>query len=90
MEGAGSKAAKAGAVDPQVLQAARDFEAIFVRQLLSSLEKTTHLGGDGPMTSGGGMYSSMVVGAMADSVASGGGLGLADIVARALSAEVAE
>ncbi len=72
-------------VDPKALEAARSFEAIFVRQLLGSLQKTTQLGGEGPMTSGGGMYSSVVVGALADSVAGGGGIGLAEVVARAMS-----
>jgi flagellar protein FlgJ len=64
-------------------QVAQQFEAIFMRQLLGSMEKSGSLGGD---TSGAGVYRSMMVGALADSAASGGGIGLAEIVLKAMVA----
>jgi flagellar protein FlgJ len=64
-------------------QVAQQFEAIFMRQLLGSMEKSGGLGGD---TTGAGVYRSMMVGALADSAASGGGIGLAEIVLKAMVA----
>lgn len=71
--------------DPKALKAAKDFEAIFLRTLLSSLEKTTSMSGGGKPTTGQSTYGSMVVGAMADQISGGGGIGLADIVAKSLA-----
>jgi peptidoglycan hydrolase FlgJ len=64
-------------------QAARQFEAIFLRQMLATLGKTARMSGStqGAATS---MYGSMVVDVMADAVAAAGGLGLGDILARDL------
>jgi Rod binding domain-containing protein len=73
-------------VDPKALKAAKDFEAIFLRTLLSSLEKTTSVKGGGKLDTGQSTYGSMVVGAMADQISGGGGIGLADIVAKSLTA----
>ncbi len=76
-------------VDPKALKAAKDFEAIFLRTLLSSLEKTTSInGGAGKPTTGQSTYGSMVVGALADNISASGGIGLADIVAKSLAAHV--
>jgi Rod binding domain-containing protein len=72
-------------VDPAALKAARDFEAIFLRTLLSSLEKTTSVSGGGKLNTGQSTYGSMVVGAMADQISSSGGIGLSELVARSLS-----
>jgi Rod binding domain-containing protein len=82
-------AAKAEApVDPKALKAAKDFEAIFLRTLLSSLEKTTSMSGGGKLNTGQSTYGSMVVGALADNISGSGGIGLADIVAKSLAAHV--
>jgi peptidoglycan hydrolase FlgJ len=61
---------------------AQQFEAIFLRQMLGALEKTGGLGG----TSKGGaaVFRSMMVGALADGAAEGGGIGLADVVFKAM------
>lgn len=75
-------------VDPKALKAAKDFESIFLRTLLSSLEKTTSISGGGKLNTGQSTYGSMVVGAMADNISSSGGIGLADIVAKSLSAHL--
>ena len=73
-------------VDPKALKAAKDFEAIFLRTLLSSLEKTTSMsGGANKPSTGASTYGSMVVGALADNISSSGGIGLAGIVAKSLS-----
>lgn len=76
------------AVDPKALKAAKDFEAIFLRTLLSSLEKTTSVSGGGKLNTGQSTYGSMIVGAMADNISGSGGIGLADIVAKSLSAHL--
>jgi Rod binding domain-containing protein len=64
------------------LKAAREFEQIFLRKMLSSLEKTGRAKNDGAVSSGGDVYSSMVVGALADAISSAGGIGLADLIVR--------
>lgn len=75
-------------VDPRALKAAKDFEAIFLRTLLSSLEKTTGVSGASKPTTSQSTYGSMVVGAMADQISGTGGIGLAEIVARSLTTHV--
>ncbi|HEX2670287.1 MAG TPA: rod-binding protein [Polyangiaceae bacterium] len=77
---------KAGAPDPKLLQAAKDFEAIFVRQMLKSVEKTTAAGGSTKPTAGQSTYGSMIVDSLSESITKGGGLGLADVVARSMMA----
>lgn len=72
----------APSVKPEVARAAREFEAIFLRQILSSLEKTGHMGSTG--STGSDVYGSMMVGALADAVASAGGVGLAKYVTTSL------
>lgn len=69
----------------EVLKAARDFEGIFLRTMLSSLQKTTKLGSSSTLSAGQSTYGSMVVGAMADAVSTAGGVGLAEVIARALT-----
>ncbi len=76
-------AAKAPAVKPEVAHAAREFEAIFLRQMLTSLEKSSHMGSTG--SAGSDVYGSMMVGALADAVAAAGGVGLAKYVTTSLS-----
>ena len=87
LQGTGA-AKQAEPVDPKALQAAKDFEAIFLRTLLSSLEKTTSISGGGKLNTGQSTYGSMIVGALADKVSAGGGIGLADIVAKSLTAHL--
>ena len=77
-----------GPVDPKALKAAKDFEAIFLRTLLSSLEKTTSLSGGKKLDTGPSTYGGMIVGALADNISGSGGIGLADIVAKSLSAHL--
>ena len=84
---AGAAPAKTEAPDPKALQAARDFEAIFVRQMLKSLEKTTAAGCGAQASAGEKTYGSMIVDTLSDSISKAGGLGLADVIARSLVAE---
>jgi len=69
--GAASKTEQADKVDPKLAkleETARQFEAIFVRQLL----KTAKFGGQAAK----GGHGQMAVDAMANSICDGGGLGL--------------
>ena len=68
----------------QAKDAAQKFEAIFLRQMLSSLEKTNKIDGS-KGSQGGGIYGSMVVNSLADSISRSGGVGLADVLVRALT-----
>ncbi|MEO8181197.1 MAG: rod-binding protein [Deltaproteobacteria bacterium] len=61
-------------------QVAQQFEAIFLRQLLGALEKTGGQGG----SQGAAIYKSMMVGALADSASANGGIGLADVIFKAM------
>jgi flagellar protein FlgJ len=70
-----------GAKVAEQRKAAQQFEAIFLRQLLGSLEKA---GGFGGSDSGSAIFGSMMVGALADSAAASGGIGLADIIFQAM------
>jgi len=83
---AASGPTKADAPDPNVVKAAKDFEAIFVRQMLKSLEKTTAAGGNTKPTAGQSTYGSMIVDTLSESISKAGGLGLADVVARSMMA----
>lgn len=65
--------------------AAQQFEEIFLRKMLSSLMKTAKLG-SAPQRAGGEMYDSMIVDALASSLAQGGGIGLAPVIERGLAA----
>jgi Rod binding domain-containing protein len=82
---AGAVDPKAG-IDPEKLRLAREFEQIFLRKMLSSLEKTgKNTGGASSASSAGDAYGSMVVSALAEAVSKGGGIGLAEVIARAAS-----
>jgi Rod binding domain-containing protein len=69
-------------------QAAQDFEAVFLRQMLSSLERTTKVSSQGSNLAGQGTYGSMIVDVVSEAVAKAGGLGLADTLARAMEEQV--
>lgn len=68
----------------KILQAGKDFETVFLRQMLSALERTTKVGGQGPSVPGQQAYGSMIVEAVADAVAAAGGIGLGSVLAQAL------
>ncbi len=66
------------------VKAAQEFEQIFVRKMLSSLEKTGRMGEKSSISGGSDVYSSMVVDALSNSIAASGGIGLADMVVRSI------
>ncbi len=66
----------------ELQRAAMQFERMLLRTMLSQLEKSIHPGGSGSSPAGGSLYSSMIVDALADSIANAGGIGLADKVAQ--------
>jgi Rod binding domain-containing protein len=68
----------------KIQRAARDFETVFLRQMLVSLERTTKVGDKGPNLAGQQAYGSMIVEAVADAVAQAGGIGLGSVLAKAL------
>ncbi len=65
-------------VDPELINAAREFEAVFVRQMLSSIRFG---GGDADQGHG-----ALIVDSLAKTVTSGEGLGLARSIERMLAA----
>lgn len=79
-------AGRASAAD--AAKAARQFEAILVRQLLSpAIEPlmSSGLGGEGAGGSGGGVFGYFLTDTLAESMTSGQGLGLAAVLSRQLS-----
>jgi flagellar protein FlgJ len=80
----------APAPDPRIQKAARDFEAIFVRQMLKSVEKTTAAGAGTQAAPGENTYGSMIVGALSDAISQAGGLGLADEISKSLALTMAK
>ena len=73
-----SKPVDAAAGDPALERACKDFEAVFLRQLLE-VSKVGQQAGAG--------YGSMVVDALATSVNDAGGLGLSDRIRAALESK---
>src|ERR1700712_3614970 len=69
--------------DAKLRAAAKQFEGVLMTQLLQVLWKTTPQMAKGQ----GGMYQSMFQGAFADHLVEGGGIGLSDMIAKALGAE---
>lgn len=66
---------------PEQRKVAQQFEAIFLRQILNGLQKGVSHGGDG---SGSQLYRSMMVGSVADSASESGGIGLSEVILRAM------
>lgn len=73
------------AIDPEKLRLAREFEQIFIRKMLASLEKSGSQKTGASPSAGDSAYGSMVVSALAEAVSKGGGVGLAEVIARAAS-----
>jgi flagellar protein FlgJ len=65
-------------------KAAQEFEAIFLRKMLSCMEKSTKVDG-ASLSSSTDAYSSMIVGALADAVAAAGGIGLGQSILRSVA-----
>jgi Rod binding domain-containing protein len=69
-----------------VKKAARQFEAILMRQLLApAIEPMMNGSLGGASTTGGGVYGYMLTDVLANSITQGGGLGLASVIESQLS-----
>jgi Rod binding domain-containing protein len=64
----------------RLTHAARQFEAVMLRRMLSALEKTTQV----QSSKSASMYGTMIVDAMADAIVGAGGLGMAKILEQSL------
>ena len=73
----------------KLVEAARQFDAVFVRIVLSSLQKTTKMGGSSGLSAGQSTYGAMVVDTVSDAVTRAGGTGLADRLLDALGPRLA-
>jgi len=82
-----SSGAPGGRPKPEdVKQAAKQFEAILVRQLLApAVEPMMNGSLGGAQGAGGGVYGYMLTDVLANSISQGGGLGLAGILEKQLS-----
>lgn len=69
-------------------EAAKQFEAVFLRHMLSPLEKTAQVGGSTPTAAGQSAYGSMIVEALSDAIANAGGIGLAATLTRELEGQL--
>jgi len=67
-------------------EAARQFEAVFLRQMLSSLEKATST--QGGKEAGSNLYGSMLADAVADAISRAGGMGLASMLKHSLEPQL--
>jgi len=76
---------KISAEELRLRQVAQDFEAVFLRQMLSSLERTTKVSSQGNNIAGQGTYGSMIVDAVSEAVAKAGGLGISDVLAKSMA-----
>jgi flagellar protein FlgJ len=65
--------------------AAQEFEAIFIRQMLATLDRTARISGSDRRATTS-LYGTMVVDVMADAVAAAGGLGLGETLVREFEA----
>ncbi len=80
----GRPGAGAAPASPEMRQAAQQFEAIFLRQLLGQLGKGLSAGKSSGVA--GSVYGSMVVDAVAGAASEGGGIGLSEIILRSMLA----
>jgi Rod binding domain-containing protein len=75
----------------KLTEATKQFEAVLIRQMLTSLERTTQLSSSSKGALGGSSaYSSMMVDALSDAIAQAGGLGLAKTLDGMLAERVTE
>lgn len=84
-----SPSTKSGRDAAGIRKAAESFEAVILRQLLSPTIEPMMSGGmggaQGPAAGGGGVYGYMLTDTLANSLAKGGGLGLARMLEKQLT-----
>jgi Rod binding domain-containing protein len=69
--------------------AAQQFEAMLLKQMLSSLEKATRAGSERG-SAGSSQYGSMIVEALSDAVAEAGGIGIGKMMVESVAQRVAD
>ncbi|MEH3106329.1 MAG: rod-binding protein [Sphingomonas fennica] len=84
---AAKAAAPAAAVSPELKAAAKQFEAIFIRQMMSSM-RTAKLGDDILGSDAGNQFRDMADSKTADSLADKGSFGIADMLVKQLGARM--
>ena len=67
-------------------EATQTFEALLLRRVLASLEKTTRMSSS-PGGAGDSQYGSMIVEALSDAIARSGGLGLSKAIESSLPSD---
>lgn len=73
----------------QAKHAAQQFEAMLLKQMLSSLEKATRAGSEHG-SAGSSQYGSMIVEALSDAVAEAGGIGIGKMMVESVAQRVAD
>jgi Rod binding domain-containing protein len=68
----------------KAVKAAQEFESMLLQHMLESMQKTAELGGKHENNG----YQSMATQALAEGIERGGGLGLADLVAKTIQGEI--
>jgi Rod binding domain-containing protein len=68
-----------------IREVARDFEAIFIRQLFAVMNRTLEQGGMFGQGAGADIYSDLLNEAVADKIAARGGIGLGESIYRRLA-----
>jgi Rod binding domain-containing protein len=69
--------------------AAQQFEAMLLKQMLSSLEKATRVGSEHG-SAGSSQYGGMIVEALSDAVAQAGGIGVGKLMVESVAQRVAD
>lgn len=70
---------------PEAARAAQQFEAVFIKQLMSTVEKMSSMTGKGSETQTS-IVGSMMTGAFSEQMSSAGGIGLSEVILRAMIA----
>ncbi len=83
--GTGGKPPAAGTDPAAIKKAASQFEAIIIRQLLAPSIEPIMSGGLGGDSAGAGVYGYMLTDTLAENLAKGGGMGLAQMLEKQLS-----
>lgn len=73
---------------PDAASAAQQFEAVFLKQLLSSVEKVSSIGAKSETQSA--VVGSMMTGALSEQLSAAGGIGLSEVILRAMVSHLPE
>lgn len=74
---------------PEAARAAQQFEAVFLKQLMNTVEKMSSMTGKGSETQSS-IVGSMMTGAFSEQMSAAGGIGLSEVILRAMVAALPE